>query len=39
MGDLRTTRTYLLLKNALLELLSKESFDSIKVNDTSYNIL
>ena len=33
MGDLRTTRTYLLLKNALLELLSKESFDSIKVND------
>ena len=33
MGDLRTTRTYLLLKNALLELLSKQSFDTIKVND------
>ncbi len=33
MGDLRTTRTYKLLKNALLELLSKESFDNIKVND------
>lgn len=33
MGDLRTTRTYKLLKNALLELLSKQSFDSIKVND------
>lgn len=33
MGDLRTTRTYKLLKNALLELLSKDSFDNIKVND------
>lgn len=33
MGDLRTTRTYKLLKNALLELLSKESFDNIRVND------
>ena len=33
MGDLRTTRTYLLLKNALLELLSKQSFDTIKVNN------
>lgn len=33
MGDLRTLRTYTLLKKALLELLSKQSFDSIKVND------
>lgn len=33
MGDLRTTRTYKLLKNALLELLSKESFDNVRVND------
>lgn len=33
MGDLRTTRTYKLLKNALLELLSEDSFDNIKVND------
>lgn len=33
MGDLRTARTYKLLKNALLELLSKHSFDEIKVND------
>lgn len=33
MGDLRTTRTYKLLKDALLELLSKDSFDNIKVND------
>lgn len=33
MGDLRTLRTYTLLKNALLELLSKQSFDNIKVND------
>ena len=33
MGDLRTLRTYTLLQKALLELLSKQSFDSIKVND------
>ena len=33
MSDLRTLRTYKLLKNALLELLSKQSFDIIKVND------
>lgn len=33
MGDLRTTRTYKLLKDSLLELLSKDSFDNIKVND------
>ena len=33
MGDLRTTRTFHLLKNALLELLSKQSFDTIRVND------
>lgn len=33
MGDLRTKRTYLLLKNALLELLSKKAFEEIKVND------
>lgn len=33
MSDLRTTRTYKLLKEALLQLLSKESFDNIKVND------
>lgn len=33
MSDLRTIRTYTLLKNALLELLSKKSFDAIKVND------
>ena len=33
MSDLRTIRTYKLLKGALLELLSKNSFDSIKVND------
>lgn len=33
MADLRTTRTYKLLKNSLLELLSKDSFDNIKVND------
>ena len=31
--DLRVQRTYLLLKNALLELLAKKSFDEIKVND------
>lgn len=33
MEDLRVQRTYLLLKNALLELLAKKSFDEIKVND------
>ncbi|MGN1330103.1 MAG: TetR/AcrR family transcriptional regulator C-terminal domain-containing protein [Clostridia bacterium] len=33
MSDLRTIRTYKLLKNALLELLSKQSFDTIKVID------
>jgi len=33
MGDLRTIRTYKLLKDSLLELLSKDSFDNIKVND------
>lgn len=33
MSDLRTLRTYKLLKNSLLELLSKNSFDNIKVND------
>ena len=33
MSDLRTIRTYKLLKGALLELLSKNSFDSIRVND------
>jgi len=33
MSDLRTIRTYKLLKNALLQLLSKQSFDTIKVND------
>lgn len=33
MGDLRTIRTYKLLKNALLQLLSENSFDNIKVND------
>lgn len=33
MSDLRTARTYKLLKGALLELLSRNSFDSIKVND------
>lgn len=33
MGDLRTKRTYILLKNALFDLLSKKSFDEIKVND------
>ena len=33
MGDLRTAKTYKLLKDALFELLSQKSFDSIKVND------
>ncbi len=33
MGDLRVKRTYILLKNALFELLSKKSFEEIKVND------
>ena len=33
MEDLRVQRTYLLLKNALLGLLAKKSFDEIKVND------
>ncbi len=33
MSDLRTLRTYKLLKDALLELLSKNSFDIIRVND------
>lgn len=33
MEDLRVKRTYLLLKNALLELMAKKSFDEIKVND------
>lgn len=33
MKDLRVKRTYILLKNALFELLSKKSFDEIKVND------
>lgn len=33
MNDLRVKRTYLLLKNALFELLSKKSFEEIKVND------
>lgn len=33
MGDLRTRRTYLFLKNALLELLAKKPFEEIKVND------
>ena len=33
MGDLRTARTYKLLKDALLQLLSENSFDNIKVND------
>lgn len=33
MRDLRTKKTYTLLKNALYELLSKNSFDNIKVND------
>ena len=33
MGDLRTARTYKLLKDSLLQLLSEKSFDNIKVND------
>ena len=33
MGDLRTARTYKLLKDSLFQLLSKKSFDTIKVND------
>lgn len=33
MNDLRVKRTYILLKNALFELLSKKSFEEIKVND------
>ncbi|MFR2534433.1 MAG: TetR/AcrR family transcriptional regulator C-terminal domain-containing protein [Clostridia bacterium] len=33
MEDLRTKRTYKLLKDALFELLTKQSFDSIKVSD------
>ena len=33
MEDLRIRRTYKLLKDALFELLSKKSFDEIKVND------
>lgn len=33
MADLRTKRTYILLKNSLYELLTKKSFDDIKVND------
>ena len=33
MGDLRTKRTYKLLKDSLLKLLSEQSFDNIKVND------
>ena len=33
MGDLRTQRTYKLLKDSLLQLLSQKSFDSIRVND------
>ena len=33
MNDLRVKRTYLLLKNALFELLAKKSFEEIKVND------
>ena len=33
MGDLRTRRTYKLLRNALFELLAKKPFDEIKVND------
>lgn len=33
MSDLRVKRTYILLKNALFELLTKKSFEEIKVND------
>ena len=33
MDDLRVKRTYLLLKNALFELLAKKPFEEIKVND------
>ena len=33
MGDLRTQRTYKLLKDSLLQLLSQKSFDIIRVND------
>ena len=38
MEDLRVQRTYLLLKNALLELLAKKSFDEIKTNDFALHI-
>ena len=33
MNDLRVKRTYILLKNALFELLAHQSFEEIKVND------
>lgn len=33
MNDLRVKRTYILLKNALFELMAKKSFEEIKVND------
>lgn len=33
MSDLRTKRTYKLLKDSLFELLSKKPFDEIKIND------
>ena len=33
MKDLRVKKTYLFLKKALIELLSKKSFEEIRVND------
>lgn len=33
MGDLRKTRTLKLLRNALLEMMSKKPFEEIKIND------
>ena len=39
MDDLRVTRTHVLLKNALFELMSKKSFEDIKINDICNNAM